>query len=51
MTDATQVALTLLVLTLIAGGSLVGWVVLFRRAARAEAQDQPFSDPTHSGSH
>ncbi|MHB1576754.1 MAG: hypothetical protein ACYCX9_09630 [Candidatus Dormibacteria bacterium] len=49
MIDAMQVALPLAVLTLIAGSSLVAWVVLFRRAARAEAQEQ--QDPTHSGAH
>ncbi len=49
MLDAMQVALPLAVLTLIAGGSLVAWVTLFRRAAQAEAQDQ--RDPTHSGAH
>ncbi len=51
MLDAMQVALPLAVLTLIAGGSLVAWVVLFRQAARAEAQQPHPSDPTNSGAH
>jgi lipopolysaccharide export LptBFGC system permease protein LptF len=49
MLDAMQVALPLAVLTLIAGGSLVAWVVIFRRAAQAEAKDH--QDPNHSGAH
>ncbi|MHB8393984.1 MAG: hypothetical protein ACYDC5_05680 [Candidatus Dormibacteria bacterium] len=49
MTTPIQVALPLAVLTLIAGGSLVAWVVLFRRAAKDEAADPHVADASHSG--
>jgi len=38
MTSGGQIAISLGVLTLVAGGSLVGWVLLFRRADRGERQ-------------
>jgi len=36
MTSAGQIAISLGVLAVIAGSSLVGWVVLFRRAGESE---------------
>ncbi len=36
MTTAGQVAIVMAMLALLAGGSLVGWIVLFRYAARAD---------------
>jgi hypothetical protein len=40
MVTAMQVALPLAALLLVAGGSLVAWVVIFRRAGREERGDQ-----------
>lgn len=39
MVTAMQVALPLAALLLVAGGSLVAWVVIFRRADREERGD------------
>ncbi len=38
MTSAGQIGITLGVLVLVAGGSLIGWIVTFRRADRTERQ-------------
>ncbi len=46
MNTAGQVATTLVILALIAGGNAVLWVWLFRRAAKAES---PSSSRPHSG--
>ncbi len=49
MVDATQVALPLAVLVLVAGGSLVAWTVLFWRAARVDASLSREAGPGHDG--
>ncbi len=51
MTTAIQVALPLAVILLVAGGSLIGWVILFRNAAKTEAAATHPSGPTAAGSH
>jgi hypothetical protein len=51
MTDGVQVLVPLVVTALIAGGSLIGWVTLFRHAAKTEPKAGHGPDPTHSGSH
>ena len=49
MVDATQVALPLAVLVLVAGGSLVAWTVLFLRAARVDAALSREAGAPHDG--
>jgi len=51
MTTAIQVALPMAVILLVAGGSLITWVVIFRRAARTEARATPQGGPTAAGRH
>ncbi|MHB1526198.1 MAG: hypothetical protein ACYDEA_06635 [Candidatus Dormibacteria bacterium] len=51
MTTAIQVVLPLAVILLVAGGSLIGWVILFRSAARTEAASSPKSGASPAGSH
>jgi hypothetical protein len=51
MTDAVQVLVPMVVIALIAGGSLIGWVTLFRHAAKTEGKESPGPDPSHVGSH
>ncbi|HUY54550.1 MAG TPA: hypothetical protein VMV23_05270 [Candidatus Nanopelagicaceae bacterium] len=51
MTTATQVLLPLATILLVAGGSLIGWVILFRNAARSEAASTHPSGPTAAKSH
>ena len=51
MTTAIQVALPLAVILLVAGGSLIGWVRLFRDAAKAEAAASPHRGTSPAGSH
>jgi hypothetical protein len=48
MTTAGQVAIVLGVLALIAGGSLIAWIVLFYSAAKS---DQTEPAPASSSSH
>ncbi len=45
MTSGGQIAISLGMLALIAGGSLVGWIVLFRRADRGERRAGPTGTP------
>jgi predicted membrane protein len=46
-----QVLVPMAVTVLVAGGSLIGWVTLFRHAAKTEGKESPGPDPSHSGSH
>ncbi|MGH7643634.1 MAG: hypothetical protein ACRENX_11630 [Candidatus Dormibacteria bacterium] len=45
MTTAGQVAVVLIMLALIAGGSLIAWIFLFRLAAKAENPSSPGAGP------
>ena len=52
MTTAGQVAVVLIMLALIAGGSLIAWVVLFHFAAKAEDTQPPAAgSSSHLGDH
>ncbi len=51
MTTGIQVLLPLAAIVLVAGGSLIGWVILFRNAARSEAASDQQGGPTAAGSH
>lgn len=41
MTTPGQIAVVLIMLTLVAGGSLIGWILLFHKAAQAEGVPPP----------
>ena len=52
MTTAGQIAIVLVILGLIAGGSSIAWILLFYSAAKAD-QAEPSSDgsSSHLGDH
>ena len=49
MTTGWQVAIPLIVIVAIAGGSLIGWVALFRSASKTEGPEDLGPDPSHPG--
>lgn len=52
MTTPGQIAVVLIMLALIAGGSLIAWIFLFRSAAKTERAEPPSSGSSqHLGDH
>ncbi|MGA7173198.1 MAG: hypothetical protein WCB86_02875 [Candidatus Dormiibacterota bacterium] len=52
MTTAGQIAVVLIMLALIAGGSLIAWIVLFYSAAKTEGAEPPSAgSSSHLGDH
>ncbi|MGC2192651.1 MAG: hypothetical protein WA751_09990 [Candidatus Dormiibacterota bacterium] len=52
MTTPGQIAVVLSMLTLVAGGSLIVWIYLFRKAAQAEKVPPPIPGlGGHTGDH
>jgi hypothetical protein len=52
MTTSGQIAVVLIMLALIAGGSMIGWIFLFHSAAKAEsANAPPAGSSSHPGDH